>query len=188
MKRVAFYERVSKRDRQDVERQHQDLLRLLSREPDCELIEVYKEKISGKDRNRPEFRKMLVDAKAGKFDELWFWAYDRFSREGVLSTLTDLNKLEKCRVSIRSYSEPIVNTCDPDFKEFMIAFLAIMAKRERTDIVDRTNSGLRRAKENGRTLGRKPGSKDTKKRSRAGYFGNKNKSKKGVQKTPKENP
>jgi DNA invertase Pin-like site-specific DNA recombinase len=170
MKRVAFYLRVSKQDRQDVDRQHQDLLNLLEREPDAELRFIYKESISGSNQDRPKFKAMLREARNRSFDELWFWAFDRFSREGVLKTLVYLERLEQYGVKIRSYSEPIVNTCDPEFKEFMIAFLAIMAKRERTDIIDRTNSGLRRAKAKGKALGRKPGSKDKKPRRKSGYL------------------
>ena len=170
MKRIAFYLRVSKRDRQDVERQHRDLVKLLEWEPDSELIFVYKDTMSGGEANRPDFRRMLKEAKNHSFGELWFWALDRFSREGILSTLRYLKHLDACGVTVRSYSEPYINTVDPLTRDIVISIFSAIAKNERMVISERTKSGLARARANGKTLGRKPGSRDKKPRRKSGYL------------------
>ncbi|TGE13438.1 recombinase family protein [Hymenobacter elongatus] len=48
---------------------------------------------------------MFADAHKRKFDFVFFWSLDRFSREGALATLTYLNQLESCGVSYKSYTE-----------------------------------------------------------------------------------
>jgi DNA invertase Pin-like site-specific DNA recombinase len=52
----------------------------------------------------------------------------------------------------------------------LLGILAAVAEFERALIVDRTLEGLERARKEGKKLGRPPGSKDTKPRSKRGYL------------------
>lgn len=59
---------------------------------------------SAKTTNRPDFERMLADARLQKFDVIVCCKLDRFSRS-ILDILTTLNELEKYRVSFASATE-----------------------------------------------------------------------------------
>ena len=82
-----------------------------------------------------------------------FWALDRFSREGVLRTLTYLNDLESSGVEFKSYAERYIDSSGL-FKEAILAILATLAKQERIRLSERVKAGLDRARSEGRRLGR----------------------------------
>ena len=48
---------------------------------------------------------MMQDASQRMFDILLFWSLDRLSREGVMPTLTYLQRLDGYGVNWRSFSE-----------------------------------------------------------------------------------
>jgi site-specific DNA recombinase len=56
---------------------------------------IFTERKSGADANRPEFQKMLSEARQHHFDLLLVWSIDRFSREPVLNTLKYLETLQR---------------------------------------------------------------------------------------------
>src|SRR5580698_7327984 len=91
--RVAIYGRVSTRDKgQEVENQLAQLREFAAKQGwtiSCE----YADRESGANRDRIEFQEMFRDAAHRRFDLLLFWSLDRFTREGVLETLTHLNRL-----------------------------------------------------------------------------------------------
>lgn len=153
-KEVALYVRVSTKDKQEEQNQIDDLTEYC-RKSDWVIKKIYIDKISGGVSNREQFQKMFLEAHQKKFDIVFFWALDRFSREGIYETLNYLNKLEKANVGYKSYNEPIIDSEGP-FKEIIIAFLALMAKQERTKISDRVKSGMRRAKKDGKRISRPP--------------------------------
>jgi DNA invertase Pin-like site-specific DNA recombinase len=78
---------------------------------------------------------------------------DRFSREGVLETLTYLQSLTQYRVGYRSYTEQYLDSCGM-FREAVISILAVIAKQERVRLSERTIAGLQRARARGRIGGR----------------------------------
>jgi DNA invertase Pin-like site-specific DNA recombinase len=96
---------------------------------------------------------MFAEASRRKFDLVLFWSLDRFSREGVLETLNHLKKLDSYGVNWRSYQESYFDSCGP-FKDVVVSLMATLAKQERLRISERTKAGLRRAKREGKTLGR----------------------------------
>jgi DNA invertase Pin-like site-specific DNA recombinase len=152
--RVALYGRVSTDNgKQDVENQMVEL-REFSRRSGWEVSIEYVDKASGKDSlHRPQFLKMLGDADKRKFDLLLFWSLDRLSREGVLATLTHLQRLSQAGVDWRSYQERYFDSCGP-FKDAVISIMATLAQQERLRISERTKAGLKRAVREGKTLGR----------------------------------
>ena len=76
---VAIYSRVST-GKQDYENQLLQL-REFSKNKGWKVYEEYSETISGKEADRPEFKRMLEDASKRKFDAIVVWALDRFTRE-----------------------------------------------------------------------------------------------------------
>jgi hypothetical protein len=102
---------------------------------------------------RTEFRVMLQDAAARKFDALLFWSLDRLTREGTLATLTYLELIESYGVHWRSLTEPWIDSAGP-FRDVIISLLASLAKQERVRISERVRAGLTRAKQYGTRSGR----------------------------------
>ena len=112
--------------------------------------------VAGHNGSRPNFERMYCDARKLLFDIVLFWALDRFSRSGATYTLQKLKELDNLGILWHSYSEPYINNDDPQTKDITIAVISSFAKFEREKISERTKEGLRRAKEKGVKLGRKP--------------------------------
>ena len=117
---------------------------------------VYADEVSGSksERQRPGFAAMLDAAsRRREFDVLLFWSLDRLSREGVLPTLTYLQRLDSYGVGWRSYTEQYLDSAGM-FRDAVLAILATVAKQERLRLSERTRAGLDRARRQGKTLGR----------------------------------
>jgi DNA invertase Pin-like site-specific DNA recombinase len=78
---------------------------------------------------------------------------DRFSREGVTETLNHLKLLDNYDVGWKSFTESYLDSTGM-FKEAVIAILAAVAKQEHARLSERVVEGLRRAKREGKALGR----------------------------------
>jgi DNA invertase Pin-like site-specific DNA recombinase len=149
--KVAIYCRVST-TKQDNENQLADLHEFVAKQ-NWGLYDDYVDCESGSKADRVEFQRMLHDASQRRFDLVLFWALDRFSREGVLQTLTYLNRLESYGVGFRSFTEPFFDSCGI-FKDAVLAIMATLAKQERVKRAERTKAGLAIAKARGKVLGR----------------------------------
>ena len=102
--RYALYARVSTlNDSQTTsfETQEEDLsARIKVLYPDYELFKVYGDLgISGTKEDRPEFKRMIQDAKAGKFEVIITKSISRFARNTRL-LLNALNELETAGVGV----------------------------------------------------------------------------------------
>ena len=113
----------------------------------------YTDRRSGARADRTAFQKVFEDARLKKFDLVLFWALDRFSREGVTETLNYLKVLDGYGVAWKSFMESYLDSTGM-FKEAVIAILAAVAKQEHARLSERVVAGLRRAKREGRQLGR----------------------------------
>jgi DNA invertase Pin-like site-specific DNA recombinase len=153
--RVALYLRVSTENKgQNPENQLRQLREYYQAQK-WELVKEYVDYDSAsKKRDGQQFIAMLDDARKKKFDVLLFWSLDRFSREGVLKTLTYLSNLSSYGVDYFSFTEQYLNTVGI-FKDVVIAILATIARQESIRISERTKAGMARAKANGVKLGRK---------------------------------
>lgn len=149
--RVALYLRVST-DRQETENQAAQLREFASKQG-WQMTREYCDYESGAKADRAEFKRLFEDASRRKFDLVLFWALDRLSREGVLQTLTHLNRLESYGVGFRSYTEQFFDSCGP-FKDAVISIMATLAKQERIKRSERTKAGLARVRASGKALGR----------------------------------
>jgi DNA invertase Pin-like site-specific DNA recombinase len=154
--RVALYARVSTRDRgQEYENQLRELRAFVKRKRSdgWRITGEYIDKASGKTADRPAFKKLFEDASRKHFDLVLFWSLDRFSREGVLETLQHLQRLTNNGVDWFSYQEEYLRSTGA-FRDAVLATLAAIAKQERVRISERVQAGLRRARAQGKKLGR----------------------------------
>ena len=164
-RKISIYARVST-DEQNLDNQI-DQLKTFALLKNDKVIEIYRETVSGGSANRPVFRQMLRDARLRKFDTVYVWSLDRFSREGINNTLSYLKLLRKHGVSLKSLQESWLDTGDDGMGELLIAIFSWVAKQERLRISERTKAGMARSK---KKAGRPKGKKDTKPRAKAGYY------------------
>jgi DNA invertase Pin-like site-specific DNA recombinase len=151
MKRCALYTRVSTVD-QHPETQLHDL-RSLAAQRGFEIVMEYTDKISGAKQKRPGLDQLLADGRRGKFDVVLCWAFDRIARSvrHFLEVLDELNHLQVEFVSFREN----VDTGGP-LGRAMIVIIGAIAELERNLIIERVRAGMRRARLEGRQIGRRP--------------------------------
>src|SRR5213594_1299231 len=151
--KVAVYSRVSgKSNRQDAANQSLQLIEYCQRQG-WEHVE-YTDRMTGTRADRRAFVQMFEDARLKHFDMVLFWALDRFSREGTLKTLQYLQRLDTYGVGWKSYTEQYLDSTGM-FRDAVVAILATIAKQEHARLSERVVAGLRRAKREGKVLGRK---------------------------------
>ncbi len=151
-KRAAIYVRVST-DKQTVENQIRELRQIAERRG-WEVIETYQDAgISGaKGRNgRPGLDRMLKDAQRRHFDVVMAWAIDRLGRS-LIDLLGTIQALEACGVDLY-LDQQAIDTTTPAGK-LMFQVTGAFAEFERSIIRQRVHAGLKRAVEQGKTLGR----------------------------------
>ena len=149
--RVGIYARVSTAD-QSTESQLLDLRRYVTDRSWQSYKEYCDNGISGTKDSRPALDELMADAKKRKFDIVLVWRFDRFAR----STRHLINALEEFRnlsIDFVSYQENI-DTSSP-LGSAIFCIIAAVAQLERDIIAERVRAGLRRAKENGKQLGRR---------------------------------
>ena len=151
--RVALYVRVST-SKQDAENQ------LLKLRPYCdkngwEIHDEYTDVISGKEKSRPDYDRMFMDAHKRLFALVLFWDFSRFSRAGTFHTFMKLKELENLGIEWQSYQEPYLSSMG-QWKNVVISVLSTVAQAEREKISERTKAGLQRAKSRGAKLGKQP--------------------------------
>src|ERR1700731_1631279 len=151
MKRAALYMRVSTLD-QHPETQLYDL-RQMAEQRGYQIVEEYTDMISGAKAKRPGLDAMMRDARRGQFDVVLVWASDRLARS-VKHFLDVLDELNRLNIEFISFREQI-DTGGPLGRAGGVIIGAI-AELERSLIVERVRAGMRRAKLEGRHIGRKP--------------------------------
>lgn len=147
---VAIYCRVST-DHQDCDHQLRELRQ------HCTIrgwaaVEYIDRGISGSKESRPALNQLLADMRAGKFQGILVWAWDRLAR----SVKQLVNIFEECRkrdVAIISVSQNIDTS--GMYGRLVFHILAAVAEIEREIICDRVRSGLKAAKARGVILGHK---------------------------------
>src|SRR5208337_2349959 len=149
MKRAALYLRVSTLD-QHPETQLYDL-RQLAQQRGYEIVEEYTDKISGAKAKRPGLDQLLADARHGRFQVVVVWAFDRLARS-VRHFLEVLDELNHIKVEFVSFRENI-DTGGP-LGRAMVVIVSAIAELERNLIVERVRAGMRRARAEGRQIGR----------------------------------
>lgn len=118
---------------------------------------VFIDKVSGKDTNRPEFKKMMDYIRAG--DTLIVESYSRLSRSTV-DLINTVEKLNEKGVHFVSQKESI-DTSTPQGRMMMTIFAGIY-QFERETLLQRQREGIEIAKKEGKYRGRTPISVDKK--------------------------
>ncbi len=152
MKHAALYARVSTAD-QTPENQLIEL-RKLAEQRGFEAVKEYIDHgISGTRARRPGLDAMLADARLGRFQVLMTWACDRVARSTrhFLDTLDELNRLGVQFISLRENIDT-----DGPLGRAIVTIIAAIAELERSLIVERVKAGMRRARMEGRHIGRYP--------------------------------
>jgi DNA invertase Pin-like site-specific DNA recombinase len=151
MKRAALYMRVSTLD-QHPETQLYDLHEM-ARQRGYQIVEEFTDRISGAKARRPGLDSMMRDARRGRFDVVLVWASDRIARS-VKHFLEILDELNRLNVEFISFREQI-DTAGP-LGRAIVVIIGAVAELERNLIIERVRAGMRRAKLEGRHIGRKP--------------------------------
>jgi DNA invertase Pin-like site-specific DNA recombinase len=151
MKRCVIYMRVSTVDQHPESQVHD--LRLMAQQRGYELVGEYTDRITGTKAKRPGLDDLLRDARRGQFDVVLVWASDRLARSvrHFLEVLDELNHLGIEYVSFREN----LDTSGP-LGRAVVVIIGAIAELERNLIVERVRAGMRRAKLEGRQIGRKP--------------------------------
>jgi DNA invertase Pin-like site-specific DNA recombinase len=152
MKRAALYLRVSTLD-QHPETQAIEL-RQFAQQRGYEIVEEYVDHgVSGTKVRRPALDKLLKDAHRHRFDAVLVWSCDRLARstKHFLQVLDELNELE-----IQFHSQREAIDTDGALGRAIVVIISAIAELERSLIVERVRAGMRRAKLEGRRIGRSP--------------------------------
>ena len=149
MKRAVLYVRVSTPD-QSIEPQLLDL-RQMAAARGYEIVREYSDKLSGTKSRRPGLDALLSDAQRHRFDVVMVWAFDRMARS-VRHFLEVLDELNHLNIEFVSFRES-VDTSGP-LGRAMVVIVGAIAELERNLIVERVKAGMRRAKLDGRQIGR----------------------------------
>ena len=151
MKRAVIYVRVSTAD-QHPETQMLDLI-TLAKQRGFEIVGEYQDIISGAKAKRPGLDQLMKAARRRQFDVLLVWAFDRIARSTThfLQVLDEMNHLGIEFVSFREN----IDTGGPLGRAILVIVGAV-AELERNLIIERVRAGMRRAKLEGRRIGRRP--------------------------------
>ena len=151
MQRVVLYLRTSTLD-QHPETQLYDL-RQLAAQRGYQIVREYTDQISSAKARRPGLDQMLADARHGRFDVVMVWASDRIARsvKHFLDVLDELNRLNIEYVSFREN----IDAAGP-LGRAIVVIIGAIAELERSLIVERVRAGMRRARLEGRHIGRNP--------------------------------
>jgi DNA invertase Pin-like site-specific DNA recombinase len=168
--RIAIYARVSLDEHAD-DKRFQDLenqlqpLKDYAKLMDWEVVAVYTDKMSGANPARPEFRRMLQDAMLRRFQGILVWKLDRFSREGIMSTMAYIKKLRDRKVWLKSMTESWLDTSQEGIVDVVLAVMSWAAEEERKKISERTKAGIARRRAIGQWKGGRPKKEKIKVRS-----------------------
>ena len=150
MKRIAIYARVSTAD-QSCESQLRDLREYCRARGWEHVTEYVDEGVSGTTDRRPALDKLMTVVRKRRVDVVVVAAFDRFGRSvrHLVDTLELFRHLDVEFVSLREG----IDTGSPLGKAVFVIVAAI-AELERSLLVERVKAGLRRARDQGKHIGR----------------------------------
>ncbi len=156
-KRVALYARVSTAD-QTAENQLLDLRKHCAARGWTIVKEFVDIGISGAKKDRPALQELMVATFKREVDGVLVWRFDRFARSmsHLVNTLEEFNERG---ISFTSVQEGI-DTATAQGK-LVFGMVAALAEFERQLIIERIIAGLRRARSEGKIIGRPGLSKST---------------------------
>jgi DNA invertase Pin-like site-specific DNA recombinase len=151
-RRVAIYVRVSTDGQTTMNQQRE--LEAVAKRHDWKVIEVFRDQgISGKNgrEQRPAFDRLLQGVARKNFDIVAAWSVDRLGRS-LQHLLSFLAELKAKGIDLYLHQQG-VDTSTPAGRA-LFQMLGVFAEFERAMIIDRVRAGLRRARAQGKRLGR----------------------------------
>ena len=150
MKRAALYCRVSTVD-QHPETQLAELRQFAANKGFNIVGEYTDHGYSGVRARRPELDRMMDDARRHRFDVLLVWSCDRLARstKHLLQTIDELNGF-----GIQFLSQREAIDTEGPLGRAILVIVSAMAELERCIIIERVRAGMRRARLEGRQIGR----------------------------------
>src|ERR1035438_1897256 len=150
MKRAALYMRVSPLDQHPETQMHD--LHEMAKQRGYQIVQEFTDTISGTKARRPGLDAMRKGSRLFEFDVVLVWASDRIARS-VKHFLEVLDELNRLNVEFISFREQI-DTGGP-LGRAVVVIIGAIAELERNLIVERVRAGMRRAKLEGRHIGRR---------------------------------
>ena len=148
--RVCVYARVSTdhiMQARSFENQVETYIRMIKENPDYDFVGAYADLgISGRTEKRPEFQRMIADAKAGKIDLIITKSASRFARNTV-TLLKYVRLLKELGVAVY-FDNDRINTLSAE-GEMMLSVLASFAQEESRSIGENYKWTIRKKFENG---------------------------------------
>lgn len=160
--KVAIYCRVSLDESNKESRQYQDLdnqikpLRDFCKSFNYIIIEEYTDKMSGANPAREGFRKMMADAMMRRFSGIVVWKLDRFSREGIVPTMSYIKQLKDRGIWLKSMTESWLDTSQEGITDIVLAIMSWASAEERKKISERTKAGIANKRKKGKWKGGRP--------------------------------
>ena len=152
MKRAVLYLRVSTID-QTTANQERELSEVAGR-IGCKIVKVYRDHgisgAKGRDK-RPAFNALCRAAARREFDMVMAWSVDRLGRS-LQDLVGFLSELHALKIDLYLQQQGL-DTTTPAGKA-MFQMMGVFAEFERSMIQERVRAGLKRAKAEGKTLGR----------------------------------
>ena len=152
MKRAVLYLRVSTLDQTTANQERE--LREVAGRMGCEIVHVYKDHgisgAKGRDK-RPEYDRLIRDAAQRKFDMVMAWSVDRLGRS-LQDLVAFLSELHALHIDLFLHQQGL-DTTTPAGKA-LFQMMGVFAEFERAMIQERVRAGLKRAKSEGKKLGR----------------------------------
>ena len=166
MTKVCIYVRNSTtEDKQNPQTQINPLIEKCEKE-NWEYV-IFQEFASGAKESRPELDKMMQRIRNKEFDIVLVWKIDRLGRS-LKHLLQLIEEFRNKQVAFVSLTEGF-DTSIP-MGEFFFHIMGALAQFERGLIQERIKAGVKRAKAEGKHMGRPAGSKDKKARRKSGYW------------------
>lgn len=148
-KRVVIYTRVSTED-QKLDQQVYEL-KEFAKSRSWNVVQVFEEKRSAADKDRPGLKEAIELARSRKIDIFLVWKFDRFARSVsmLVNTLDEFNALGVEFVSLKDK----IDTMTPVGK-MSFAVIAAMAEMERDIMSERIKAGIEARRRSGKAIGR----------------------------------
>lgn len=118
-----------------------------------EIVNEYKDRLSGVKARRPGLDDLMRDARCFKFDVVLVWASDRIARS-VGHFFDVLDGLDRLNIEFISFREN-TDTGGP-LGRAIVVIIAAIAELERNLLIERVRAGMRRAHLERRYIGRTP--------------------------------
>jgi DNA invertase Pin-like site-specific DNA recombinase len=152
--RVSTHAKTSSGDfRQNPDVQKDPLLKLASARG-WTVFNIYSDRMSGSRSDRPAYRKLLDDARKGKFQVVVVLRLDRWARS-LKELISSIEDLKAQGIEFVCADQPIDTTTAAG--KLMYQIVGAFAEFERSLLIERTRDGIEYARENGTKSGKSIG-------------------------------